>query len=265
MRVCSHALRRLYLCLVKIVFLNIWHNKRRAELASFITKEAPTTDIFCFQEADSGSREAMRQLLPGFTECAYDKTDEHNAHIQFGQVTYVKTPAHTAQSHVLLEQADDAGLVLVTRVELGDDAVTIANVHGISFPEDDKLDTTGRLVQSETIIDALAEADSPVIIGGDFNMLPEADSIQMFTDAGYQDLIASHQIKTTRNRLAWERWPDNPQFYADYAFTSPVLQLRSFTVPLNEISDHLPLIIEFDIPLANKVPVNDMTAKARGA
>lgn len=145
-------------------------------------------------------------------------------------------------------------------IQQGDSRLTVANVHGISYDADTKLDTEGRLVQSKTIIESLQDIQYPIIIGGDFNLEPTAESIRMFAEAGYRDLIASHHIKTTRNRLVWERYPDTIQYYADYTFTSPDVHIRSFMVPENEISDHLPLILECDLLNVNHQPAPIISA-----
>lgn len=229
---------------MKIIFLNIWHGQRKAELSAFIRREAPTTDIFCFQEAEPDVRQDLQQVLPDFTEYSYDKYPESG--FGFSLATYVRNDKPVTQIRKLLEHTPDTGAALVTSIQHGDDIVMIANVHGVTSRVDDKLDTKGRLVQSDTIIGAFHDSKQPVIVGGDFNLLPEADSIRAFAGAGYQDLIAKHHIRTTRNRLAWERYPDNIQYYADYAFTSVGVQIQSFAVPELEVSDHLPLILEFD-------------------
>ena len=164
--------------------------------------------------------------------------------------TYVKKNFAVIRVHTLLNESAESGAALVTSLRHGIGSVTIANVHGISFYPDDKLDTEGRIIQSKAIIDFLAGSAGHSIVGGDFNVLPEAESVQLFTKAGYQNLIADYAIQTTRNRLAWDRFPDNVQYFADYSFTDPSLHIRNFSVPDLEISDHLPMVVEFDVQMA---------------
>lgn len=66
----------------------------------------------------------------------------------------------------------------------------------------------------------------------------------MFEKNGYKDLIKDYKIPTTRNKVAWKMYPDNPQLYSDYVFVSSGIEVKSFSVIENEISDHLPLILE---------------------
>lgn len=230
--------------MMKIIFLNAWHAARKDELTAFIEREAPTTDIFCFQEAELATRQYLQGMLPGFAEYAATKGIGIGGDIELA--TYVRSTYEVTRVDALLHDVQDAGQALLTTIKNGDKSATVVNIHGVAFVTDTKLDTPGRLVQSKTIIAALEGSDNPAIVGGDFNLSPEAESVTMFAAAGYRDLIAEYEIKTTRNRLAWASYPDNPQYYADYAFTSSTVDVRSFTVPDIEVSDHLPLIIEFD-------------------
>ena len=69
-------------------------------------------------------------------------------------------------------------------------------------------------------------------------------------------LILENKIKTTRNFHAWrqakEMVADGYRFYgeqkfADYVFVSKDVKVKNFEVPNIEISDHLPLILDFEI------------------
>ena len=65
-----------------------------------------------------------------------------------------------------------------------------------------KLDTPVRLRQSKLILDFLKDKVGSKIIGGDFNLLPETRSVEMFEKAGYRNLIKEFGIKNTRNKFA---------------------------------------------------------------
>jgi endonuclease/exonuclease/phosphatase family metal-dependent hydrolase len=131
---------------------------------------------------------------------------------------------------------------LYIEAQQGDQSVFICNFHGMSRPVN-KLDDPNRLLQSKALINFFKDKGR-VVIGGDFNIFPETESIAMFEEGGYRDLIKEFDIKTTRNQVAWDMYPDNKQYYSDYVFISPLIELRKFTVPENKISDHLPLEIE---------------------
>lgn len=234
-----------YLSVMKTIFLNVWHANCKPELTPFISEHQPTTDIFCFMEADLETRAYLHTLLPDYTVHTAQKTANERGTIDLA--IYVRGPLKVLSVRTLLQNEPGTGLAFVAYVQHDAQTYAVTAVHGISFAGDTKLDTPGRIVQSQTIIDALKGVDGPVIIGGDFNMLPGTKSMSLFAEAGYADLIADYDIKTTRNRLIWERYPETIQYYADFAFTSPNLTVRRFAVSNNEVSDHLPLIVETTI------------------
>lgn len=227
---------------MKTVFLNVWHATRKDELTYFIDQQKLTTDIFCFMEADATTREYLRKLLPSYAEHAATKNVGKRGPIDVA--LYIKDSLEVVSTQTLLQDEPNTGLALLAYVKQGEQTFAVVSVHGISFDGDTKLDTTSRLVQSRTIIETLQDSAAPTLIGGDFNLLPETESIALFARAGYQNLVTEYAIETTRNRLAWERYPQTIQYYADYVFASPDVQVDTFEVPRNEVSDHLPLIVE---------------------
>ena len=147
------------------------------------------------------------------------------------------------------------GVAETFKLSLGLNDLHISNIHGISQPGDKK-DNPARIRQTEQIINNNSKMNGPRIIGGDFNLLPDTRSIKMFEDQGYLNLIKKNKIKTTRNAHAWiqakEMVADGYRFYgeqkfADYVFVSPEIKVKNFEVPNIEISDHLPLILDFEI------------------
>jgi endonuclease/exonuclease/phosphatase family metal-dependent hydrolase len=144
-----------------------------------------------------------------------------------------------------LDDVPDTGLGIYTQVGDGAGKMHICNLHGIAKPGD-KLDTPQRLRQSKALIDFFDSLDGRKIIGGDFNLSPDTDSIRSFEEHGYINLIKEFGIRTTRNRLAWELYPDNKQYHSDYVLISPDVKVRAFEVPNNEVSDHLPLILDVE-------------------
>ena len=123
--------------------------------------------------------------------------------------------------------------------------IHIYNFHGIWFPGD-KLDTPERIEQSEKIIGFMKKAEGPKILCGDFNLMPETKSIALLASE-YRNLIKKFNIGTTRSSLNTYRGTEFEQKFADYVFVSNDVKVKSFSVPEVEISDHLPLILEFDI------------------
>lgn len=232
---------------MKTVFLNAW-NARRPEIGEYITEQAQTTDVFCFQEAYETMQALCAKLLPDYVVYQdYKSTSEGDT---FAQATYVHKRHTVVSFGSILKDVPNTGLGLYVEIE-GDKGeegqngrtVVIGNAHGISRPGD-KLDTPNRIIQSQELITFFGpffESESEIIIGGDLNLFPKTESLGMFEQAGYTDLIKKLGITTTRNQHAWDRHPNNKQYYSDYTFISSSVELVSFEVPHNLISDHLPL------------------------
>jgi endonuclease/exonuclease/phosphatase family metal-dependent hydrolase len=229
---------------MKIIFLNVWNAKMREPLADFIREQARDTDVFCLQEVYGRARRLLGGLLPGYRRATALKYV--TLRDPFAQATYVRAGLEAGEPAALCErQPRRCGLGICTPVRLGRATVSIVNVHGLAQPGD-KRDNPERLAQSRGIIEFCAALPGPKIIGGDFNLMPDTESLRMFAKNGYRDLVADFKVPTTRNRLAWVNYPGKEQYYSDYVFASPELKIKTFAVPRNEISDHLPLIIEIE-------------------
>ena len=127
----------------------------------------------------------------------------------------------------------------------------IANFHGI-WNGKGKTDTPERIAQSRAIVRFLNQARTNSdgimtrkILCGDFNLMPKTRSIQMIEETGLTNLITSFNIQETRGRLSPFYGKPDYQKFADYAFVSKDVRVRSFVVPDSGISDHLPMIFEF--------------------
>jgi endonuclease/exonuclease/phosphatase family metal-dependent hydrolase len=228
---------------MKIVFLNVWGGKTQDVLVDYIKQQTRDTDIFCFQEATDEMKRLSADVLSDYTEISDFKyfSDKDN----FPQSTFIKKGMEILSSGTLMAGEVDCGLAIYSEIKVEGGSVYICNVHGKAQPGN-KLDDIGRLKQSQTIIDFFKDKNIPIIIGGDFNISPGTQSIEMFTRHGYRDLISEFSIDTTRNHLAWDRHPTK-MYYSDYIFVNEMVQLERFEVPKNEVSDHLPMLLEIEV------------------
>jgi hypothetical protein len=160
------------------------------------------------------------------------------------QSTYVKNEYKILKSEAFLGTDPYIGLGLYSQIQANNKIINIANIHGVARPGD-KLDNPKRLEQSKMIIDHMAEVEGLKLIGGDFNLDKNTESVKMFEKNGYRNLIEEYEIDMTRNHLSWDLHP-HKQLWADYLFVSPEIKVKSFEVPKNEVSDHLPLIMEIE-------------------
>jgi endonuclease/exonuclease/phosphatase (EEP) superfamily protein YafD len=225
---------------MRITYLNSENGSQEAALTKFLMDQVQGgTDVFCFQEAYAEMRSIAGSILTDFVEL-YDYkyvTDDDN----FPMATYVAPHIEIRDSGTVLKATPGTGLALYTSCGIGEEEITICNFHGMSRPID-KLDSRGRDNQTRELI-SFAEGAGPIVIGGDFNMFPDTDSIRQFTSEGFEDLIAVYGIINTRNELAWNRHPGSPQFYSDYVF-SRACTVSGFVVPYLLVSDHLPLTVD---------------------
>ncbi len=74
---------------------------------------------------------------------------------------------------------------------------------------------------------------------GDFNLLPDTQSIQILEDTGLRNLIKETGVTSTRTSHYTK-----PEKFADYAFVSKNLNIKEFKVLPDEVSDHSPLCLE---------------------
>ena len=117
----------------------------------------------------------------------------------------------------------------------------IINVHGIWSK--DKLGDKRTIAQSEEILSHV-RYDIPSIIVGDFNLLPNTESIQKINKKMI-NLIEKYEIKSTRP--IFDDGLDKGDLVCDYIFVNNKVKINSFKVLNNNVSDHFPLILDFDI------------------
>jgi len=244
---------------MRIIFLNIWEGKLWKAMADFITESSANTDIFCFQEVPVSLNPKIQNVLPQFIS-VFDYTKDKNLKDN-GQSIFVKKPLIMKDYQSIFFETrgrvnGEVGFLQKVVVVDDKDSFSLGNLQGKAIPGD-KLDNDVRLTQSRKILESFKKDKTPKIIGGDFNLMPETESIKLFERAGYRNLIAEFGIKSTRNHLSWEQAEKQEkkmgwkffgrQHFADYVFVSKDVKVNRFEVPYNEISDHLPQILDFEI------------------
>ncbi len=229
-----------------IISLNAERGSLADAFAAYISVQTQTTDVFCFQEVDGRAEGICDELLLGrYRKFRVSKTD---GDMHYCLATYVSDRLTVASSKELLTDVPGVGAALLCTLELANGAqLSITSVHGQPYPGD-KFDTPARIEQSRILLDEAKQVAGRHVVMGDFNLLPQTQSVGMFATAGYHDLIKEFNIPTTRNEIAWQRHPDNKQLYADYAFVGQSDLLYDFAVDNVTISDHLPLALTLTLP-----------------
>lgn len=75
-------------------------------------------------------------------------------------------------------------------------------------------------------------------------MLPNTESIELFNNE-LVNLIDKYNIKSTRPNF--DDGLDKGNMVCDYIFVNDKIKVNDFKVIESNISDHLPLILDFDI------------------
>lgn len=123
-----------------------------------------------------------------------------------------------------------------------DAPLVIAHLHGLREAAG-KGDTPARAAQAERIAAALgrfAGADEPLVLGGDFNLLPESATFRRLARLGLRDLVTAHGITDTRTSHYRK-----PVRHADYMLVRPQVPVDGFAAPAApEVSDHRPLVLD---------------------
>lgn len=121
-------------------------------------------------------------------------------------------------------------------LEINNKQLQIINIHG-TFNQK-QLGNRRTILQTKEILSQVRN-DIPCIITGDFNLRPNTKSIRILSKSMI-NLIEKYNIKSTR--------PINEEIsVCDYIFVNNQVKVNDFKVLNCNISDHLPLILDFDI------------------
>lgn len=252
---------------MKIITLNTWGGRAGKEpLLDFFVRHKEV-DVFCLQEVWSAPYEHLDGHLAG------GRSMDHAQIMVYGlQEIAAAMPEYTAYFHP--HHLDNYGLLMLVKCDLavrevgelfvhrhrgyipeGDignharniqyatierdgGALAVVNFHGL-WNGNGKGDSDDRLAQSDAIINFLKTLDTPYVLCGDFNLLPETESLKKFEQFGARNLIKEYGITSTRTRFY-----DKAEQYADYVFVGPSVAVKDFHVLPDEVSDHAPLFLE---------------------
>jgi len=137
-------------------------------------------------------------------------------------------------------------ILLKARVHTTDQPIVVIVVHFHPTNPLDKASTkkendAARLREAKRALELATDADTPVLIMGDFNDNPGSPAYGLFAE-GFQDCCG------VAGGL-WEKtWPANfPVTRIDYIWASPHFRVLQCYAPRSTASDHLPVIAEIQI------------------
>lgn len=258
---------------MNLICLNTWGGKIYKPLMNFVKENSSYTDIFCFQEIFSTTSnvkihyERRMNLHDEFSKILTNhqgyfsaslanwvifsrtKNFKTDFDLYFGLSIFIKKDLTVdSTGDFFVYGAQDTfnphnlntlprNVQYLTFTSLGK-KYTICNLHGI-WLRGGKNDSPTRLEQSRKINKFLSKQSGEKILCGDFNLNMDTESVKIL-EKDLRNLIKEYKIQTTRNKL----YPGHEKF-ADYTFVSKGINVKNFKVPSMEISDHLPLILEF--------------------
>lgn len=243
---------------MRLICLNLWRGKLGDKLRTFLTYQSQKTEIFCFQEVartdyDNIGRltyDNLRELLPDFKGYFRDYIAP-GEYQKEGLAVFVKNTI-TVQDEGEIFVYNPPRLSLVNagehtlwrnlayvRFNHRGKKILIANFHGL-FDGPNKTDNHDRIRQARRIRKFLERFKDIKIVCGDFNLLPHSESLNMIGE-GMRNLIREFNIRSTRSRLF--KFENK---FADYVLVSPDIQVRHFEVINETVSDHLPMLLEFE-------------------
>lgn len=252
---------------MKVISLNTWGGEAGVpELLDFLHSHSEV-DVFCLQEVWNGG-EHMLETKTGGTWLSkrittllsdigavlpeYDNIYRPHFYDFFGLALFVRKGIEIVEEGELYiykekgfvspeEFGNHARILQYVTIGGNTGLQTIIHLHGL-WNGQGKGDSEDRLEQSARISSFVKNLTHPFVILGDFNLLPDSESIAMLERSGMRNLIREYAITETRTSLYTK-----PGRFADYAFVSPGVSVLDFKVLPDEVSDHAPLYLEYSL------------------
>ena len=120
--------------------------------------------------------------------------------------------------------------------------VCITHMHGLRDLKG-KMDTPERSAQARRLLELSKQVSKPsdlAVICGDFNVVPNSETLDILESAGMTELVTAHGYNSTRSTLYKKSGK-----YADYMLINDKSAVKGFQVVYDqEVSDHCPLVLE---------------------
>ena len=163
---------------------------------------------------------------------------------QYGDAVLSKFPIVTSTAYTMSVDPSVGGeqrsVALIT-VDIDDNTLNFVSTHF-----DHLGDETNRLRQARELNDILGKIEGPLIVGGDFNALPDSETISILR----QELV----LGCRNNHCDQKTFPtSNPNRTIDYLFYKGINKLSVLNYSVydwaNRESDHFPVIATFNLKL----------------
>ncbi len=244
---------------MKLIQLNIWDGRLIMQAIPFLKKEDP--DIVNLQEVGAGMDVALYfttyQKLKSALNYKYTfyapwiTTTFAGREVSFGQLIMSKYPityknlifthGQFTRNHAFDKAIFDVRALQHARIKIGKEVINDLSYHGYLVFNNGRMGNSVTEADSKKILRYMKslDHDEKIMLTGDFNLSPRSESLKILSE-DYENLILKYKIKTTRNQFAFDSVP------VDNIFVNDRVKVRSFRVPKVLISDHLPLVMNFD-------------------
>ena len=262
---------------LSIIFLNTYNARYKDEFFKFLDDNRP--DVFCFQEIYSGLESVVTStgsMVDQYYQMRLKLGEEyygyHNVrqedwphstykkHNPWGNAIFIKKRLNVCsyfEEYVLgyrnsankedFSRTLPVGAQSITLL-IAEKLVSITNFHGYYAGVGiGKGDTPERLLQSKNLLEHLEKLPGQKVLGGDFNLDPDTESIAILENSGMQNLIKHYKIGGTRTtKYPEEKRIKNP--FADYVFVQNNIKVTHFNVDTDFLgSDHAPMFLEIEV------------------
>ncbi|MBI5134267.1 MAG: endonuclease/exonuclease/phosphatase family protein [Candidatus Taylorbacteria bacterium] len=250
---------------MKIVTLNAWGGRMKDRFSGFFNRYRDV-DLWLFQEVYNSKKEEEFVAIGGYEKPDFSLNQTLSALltpykdyfcptfrdiyglsafmrpdikvISFGEALVARGDWHGGDYD---GKGDHNRKLQWLEIEMKGKSLLVLNAHLTHRPEG-KGDSSKRLLQSEAIVRFMSLFDCPKILMGDFNLLPDTESIRVIERAGMRNLIKEYGIASTRTEVY-----KKPHRFADYVFVSEDIEVKDFKVLPDVVSDHSPVYLDFEI------------------
>ncbi|MFH1807497.1 MAG: endonuclease/exonuclease/phosphatase family protein [Pseudomonadota bacterium] len=157
-----------------------------------------------------------------------------------GNATFTRYPVLASQNHDVSTNSLERRGVLYTRLDVDGRALHVLNVHlGLNH-----LQRVKQVRRIAELLAATVPVGEPVILAGDFNDWRRSLDQVISGQLGFRNAFAAHRAREVRS---WHA--RRPVFNLDRVYLHHLAMRRAerlFGAPWQDLSDHLPLMVDLD-------------------
>ncbi len=246
---------------MKLINLNIQGGVVYKPVMEFIKNNSVDIDIFCFQEVFNNAKKIkpilgnirpklfseLQNTLPNFNGYYVAPLEDDVGGLAiFIKKSFVVSKTDNivtfSELNTTQDENDESYFSMgrnlqVIEFSYSGKLYSILNFHGMWIAKS-KIDTEKRILQSKKIRKVFDESKGAKILCTDLNVSPNTRSLAVFKE-GNRNLIQEYGVISIRSSLK------KRSEVVDYIIVSPEIDVRNFKILKDEVSDHLPLYLEF--------------------